>query len=1257
MSTAVGQRILSYADAVKLLPTITDPVAKQELADAIASSTDKETVRVQPTWLQSAKPGAVEAIQASHKGQSIFLDWLPPGSTSGAPPPVAGAPAAGARLPDAAKSPIDFFRALADSGQTLKLNDRGVNVAALQTALNQLHAVDPPIKVDGQYLPPTQKAVKAFAASVAPNAADDGSSVSPDVARALATQLERLTPPALAQPPQQPPPPAQPVQVRPAPSPAMPQPPVPPPPSGPVPPLSPPSAPGSNTWNPQFPSPSTLTGEQIGALARKYESTGNPASIGFDGPGGDSYGLYQLATNAGSPQAFMKWLAQQPKYADLAGRFSGMEPGTQQFNTTWKAVAAQDAQRFGDAQTAYTAGPGYYRPVVQTVLKATGIDLSQAPLPVQQAVFSTAIQHGIGGAPKVIEAALAMQKGKPGLTPDWNGIDTGRLLNDIYLQRGLTSPQGGVLEHFERQNPSIQQSAAHRFSRERLDLLTEYLPPEKLSGMTVDQAMTPADQVTSFRTTDTFAAAQKKLVQTSSGKTEFTSDTDFQHADFPVLDPNGKLVGVVSNRTLLGHAATNESIFQPNRAKPVAIQEGATLEQAAEMMKTHGVGHLPVLKKDGTLAGFISSSTLLKARGAPAAAPSSSPPPAPAVGAAKAEPVLDVGSSGPNVTRLQTSLKRAGFDLDVDGKFGPHTHDQVKAYKESRGLTADGVVDADTWHALETSAPPVPRFSPAQVASLASQYETTGDAGVARADASNAGATPSGRYGLYALDAQKGAPAFVTWLKTNNPALADKLKDAPGSPAFDTAWQALATDSSTQDAFKTAQSAFFRSQYYDAAVAAIQQRTGVSLGDAPLPVQQTVFDAVVGRGVNGAADIFKAALDRQKGRPDAILDWKSNGHGIDSGFLINDIITQRALSPLDPKAERFTNASSDVTQAAHRLSRERVLAIEAYLGPDTLKQMSAGQAAAQQHVTTFRDNQTIGQIREQMGVTDPSTGKLLDFSKIPGFQHSGFPIVDGNEKVVGFISNRALLDPSNKDDQPVSALEHHDLVTVGEGQSLLDAAKLMDSGQVGHLPVVDKDGKLVGVLTPVDLLKARDPSKMTRPPAPAGAKPIPTGEPLPPTATDVGLRRIQIGIGELGINEGPARANAGPALKYAHYFGRGPEPWCADFQSWVSEHEGHYLGKKGVGIPYCPTVEAYLRSNGRWKNKNDPHNPPKPGDYVLFDWNGDGTPDHIGMVEKVLPNGDIQTIEGNSPIGLGEPDGVARHIRHLGTIRGFGSPS
>ncbi len=97
--------------------------------------------------------------------------------------------------------------------------------------------------------------------------------------------------------------------------------------------------------------------------------------------------------------------------------------------------------------------------------------------------------------------------------------------------------------------------------------------------------------------------------------------------------------------------------------------------------------------------------------------------------------------------------------------------------------------------------------------------------------------------------------------------------------------------------------------------------------------------------------------------------------------------------------------------------------------------------------------------------------------------------------------------------------------------------------------------------------------------------------------------------------------NRGGATKYQQAFGRGPEPWCADFVSWVYSQAG-----KDTNAPYCPTFVQQLKRQGRWKG----HANPEPGDLVFFDWDGDGSPDHVGIVKSVNGDGTITTIEGNT---------------------------
>jgi peptidoglycan hydrolase-like protein with peptidoglycan-binding domain len=107
----------------------------------------------------------------------------------------------------------------------------------------------------------------------------------------------------------------------------------------------------------------------------------------------------------------------------------------------------------------------------------------------------------------------------------------------------------------------------------------------------------------------------------------------------------------------------------------------------------------------------------------------------------------------------------------------------------------------------------------------------------------------------------------------------------------------------------------------------------------------------------------------------------------------------------------------------------------------------------------------------------------------------------------------------------------------------------------------------------------------------------------------------------IGYREGRGNSN-----RFSSALGRPPEPWCADFVS--------YLGRKvgfNVNTASAQGVANYLQTRGTWKGRRDP----QPGDAVTFRWDGSrGWADHVGLVEKVFRGRDgqlfIQTIEGNS---------------------------
>ncbi|ADD41528.1 peptidoglycan-binding protein [Stackebrandtia nassauensis] len=65
-------------------------------------------------------------------------------------------------------------------------------------------------------------------------------------------------------------------------------------------------------------------------------------------------------------------------------------------------------------------------------------------------------------------------------------------------------------------------------------------------------------------------------------------------------------------------------------------------------------------------------------------------------------PELKEGSSGADVSRVQRALTAAlGAEVSQDGQFGPKTKQAVTDYQTAAGVEANGVVNAETWKALQ----------------------------------------------------------------------------------------------------------------------------------------------------------------------------------------------------------------------------------------------------------------------------------------------------------------------------------------------------------------------------------------------------------------------------------------------------------------------------------------------------------------------------------------------------------------------------
>jgi Putative peptidoglycan binding domain/CHAP domain len=115
------------------------------------------------------------------------------------------------------------------------------------------------------------------------------------------------------------------------------------------------------------------------------------------------------------------------------------------------------------------------------------------------------------------------------------------------------------------------------------------------------------------------------------------------------------------------------------------------------------------------------------------------------------------------------------------------------------------------------------------------------------------------------------------------------------------------------------------------------------------------------------------------------------------------------------------------------------------------------------------------------------------------------------------------------------------------------------------------------------------------------------------------------------------------------------QKWCAMLVSWVFHHAGHPLGhiQSRNGIHHCQSAHNYYREKGKLTTN------PQPGDIVIYDWEGNGHADHIGIFIKwTSPNKTaIEAWEGNTSMSSDSDGGrVMKRVRSRNLIKSFINP-
>ena len=111
-----------------------------------------------------------------------------------------------------------------------------------------------------------------------------------------------------------------------------------------------------------------------------------------------------------------------------------------------------------------------------------------------------------------------------------------------------------------------------------------------------------------------------------------------------------------------------------------------------------------------------------------------------------------------------------------------------------------------------------------------------------------------------------------------------------------------------------------------------------------------------------------------------------------------------------------------------------------------------------------------GMIKDPITLSKDST--LADADDLMGqYKISGLPVIEEDGKLIGIITNRDLKYRKDYDTPVVDVMTKENLITAPVGTSLDEAKDILISNRIEKLPIVDEDGYLKGLITIKDIDK------------------------------------------------------------------------------------------------------------------------------------------------------------------------------------------
>ena len=197
------------------------------------------------------------------------------------------------------------------------------------------------------------------------------------------------------------------------------------------------------------------------------------------------------------------------------------------------------------------------------------------------------------------------------------------------------------------------------------------------------------------------------------------------------------------------------------------------------------------------------------------------------------------------------------------------------------------------------------------------------------------------------------------------------------------------------------------------------------------------------------------------------------------GLTFDDVLLMPAYSQILPRdVDISTNLTKTIRLNVPMLSAAMDTVTEAQLAIALARQ--GGMGILHKNMSIEQQAEQVRRVkRSENGlILDPITLRpdasigeairLMRENKI-----GGIPIVDAQERLVGILTNRDLRFETNAEHKVSSVMTKENLITAPEGTDLKKAELIFKKNKIEKLPVVNKAGKLIGLVTFGDILKLK----------------------------------------------------------------------------------------------------------------------------------------------------------------------------------------